>query len=79
MLQGLAEHFVYEITEPIPNNVAQSSGNLRITELEAPVYQLGYRSVSLTGELLMCAGLPIKFYTLDDSIMFSLKALPSSA
>ena len=73
LLQGLLPDEVYEITEPIPNNMAQSTGNLRITELEVPVYQLGYNSVRLSGEILMSAGLPIKFYTLDDSVMFYLK------
>ncbi len=37
-----------------------------------PIYQLGYQSVLLTGEILMQAGLPIRFYTLDDSVMFFL-------
>ena len=73
LLQGLLPDDVYEITEPIPNNMAQSTGNLRITELEVPVYQLGYNSVRLSGEILMSAGLPVKFYTLDDSVMFYLK------
>ena len=73
LLQGLLPDEVYEITEPIPNNMAQSTGNLRITELEVPVYQLGYNSVRLSGEILMSAGLPVKFYTLDDSVMFYLK------
>ena len=33
-----------------------------------PVYQLGYSTVCLTGQILMSAGLPVKFYTLDDSV-----------
>ena len=73
LLQGLNSDDVYEITEPIPNNMTQSSGNLRITETEVPVFQLGYNSVRLSGEILMSAGLPVKFYTLDDSVMFYLK------
>ncbi len=68
---------MYEITEPVPNNIAQSTGNFRITELEVPVYQLGYSTVCLSGQILMSAGLPIKFYTLDDSIMFYLKRVQS--
>ncbi len=36
------------------------------------MYQLGYSSIRLSGQILMSAGLPIKFYTLDDSLMFLL-------
>jgi hypothetical protein len=36
------------------------------------VYQLGFSSVCLSGQILMKAGLPVKFYTLDDSVMFTL-------
>jgi hypothetical protein len=38
-----------------------------------PVYQLGVGSVVLTGEILMSGGLPIRFYTLDDAVVFCLK------
>ena len=41
MLQGLSSDTVYEVSEPIPNNMTQATGNLRITETEVPVYQLG--------------------------------------
>ena len=57
----------------MPNNVAQSSGNLRIVETDA-TYQLGQPYVCLTGQILMTAGLPVKFFTLDDSLMFVLTA-----
>lgn len=69
-LQGLDPETQYEVTEPLPNNLAQQSGNLMIIETEVPVYQLGYRSVTLSGSILMNAGLPVKFYTFDDSVMF---------
>ena len=69
-LQGLDRETQYEVTEPLPNNLAQQSGNLMIIETEVPVYQLGYRSVTLSGSILMNAGLPVKFYTFDDSVMF---------
>lgn len=72
LLRGLLPQEQYEITEPIPNNMSQGSGNLKIVTTEVPVYQLGYPSVVLTGDILMSCGLPIKFYTLDDSVMFHL-------
>eukprot|EP01035_Chromulina_nebulosa_P021051 gene21051-27278_t len=72
LLQGLKKDVEYEVIEPAPNNIIQSSGNLKIMEVEVPIYQLGYPSVILTGEILMSAGLPVRFYTLDDSAMFFL-------
>ena len=36
------------------------------------LYQLGFPSASLPGDALMNIGLPIKFYTFDDSVMFLL-------
>ncbi len=33
---------------------------------------MGVNSVCFTGEILMNAGLPVKFYTLDDSVVFTL-------
>jgi len=71
LLQGLLPNAVYEVSEPMPNNVAQAQGNLRIVETEAR-YQLGRATVCLTGQTLMHAGLPVKFFTLDDSVMFTL-------
>ena len=38
MLQGLENDSVYEVTEPLPNNVAQESANLRIIETEGSCY-----------------------------------------
>ena len=72
VLKGLDPQALYEVTEPLPNNLAQQSGNLMIIETEVPVYQMGYHSVILTGSILMNAGLPVKFYTYDDSILFVL-------
>ena len=72
-LRGLDPYAVYEVTEPSPNNFAQASGNLRIIELAHASYQLGYSHITLTGLHLMQAGLPVKFYTLDDSVMFVVK------
>lgn len=42
------------------------------TAFAVAVYQLGFPTVVLTGNILMNAGLPIKFFTLDDSVMFLL-------
>ena len=71
-LQGLRRDAEYEVLEPIPNNVSQGRGNLRIVESSTPCYQLGYESCVLTGGILMSCGLPVRFYTLDDSVMFRL-------
>ena len=60
-LKGLLPNAEYEVTELLPNNLTQQSGNLRIIETEVSVYQLGYSSIILTGEILMQAGLPGKF------------------
>ena len=40
-LQGLLPDAIYEIGEPLPNNVCQSSGNLRIVETEGK-YEIQY-------------------------------------
>ena len=76
VLAGLQLDWEYVVSEPMPNNLAQQSGNLMIIETEVPVYQLGYPTVALTGSMLMNAGLPIKFYTLDDSVLFTVKKTP---
>ena len=73
MLRGLDPKIEYEVTEPLPNNIAQQAGNFKIVEMETSIYQLGYDSVTLSGDHLMNAGLPVKFYTLDDSVMFVIK------
>ena len=51
-------------------NISVSSS---IIESEFAAYQLGYHRLALTGDILMQAGLPVKFFTLDDSVMFVLK------
>ena len=73
LLKGLDPNIEYEITEPLPNNIAQQAGNFKIIETDLSIYQLGHASVTLSGNHLMSAGLPIKFYTLDDSVMFVIK------
>jgi hypothetical protein len=70
-LQGLSPDLEYAITEPIPSFTSQSTNNI-LVEAEVSIAQLGYTSVTLTGETLMAAGLPIKFYALDDAVMFHL-------
>ena len=54
-------------------SVADRQENFKIVEMETSIYQLGYDSVTLSGDHLMNAGLPVKFYTLDDSVMFVIK------
>lgn len=71
-LQGLIEDAEYFVTEPMPNNLTQSSGTLMIIETPVPVCQLGRRTVTLNGKLLMTAGLPVRFYAYDDSVVFIL-------
>ena len=73
VLRGLNAEAEYEVTEPMPNNLAQKSGNLQIIETELPCFQLRYSTVVLPGMHLMSAGLPIKFYSLDDSVLFLLR------
>lgn len=41
-----------------------------------PVFQLGVPSITLSGQVLMTAGLPVKFYTLDDSVVYVLRRKP---
>ena len=77
MLQGLNPDTVYEVSEPLPNNMTQRMDNFMVIESDQPVYQLGVSSVPMTGNILMKAGLPLKFYTLDDSVMFYLEAAGS--
>lgn len=40
-LQGLLPDVEYEINEPLPNNVAQNIGNLRIIETEGKPHKAG--------------------------------------
>eukprot|EP01031_Cornospumella_fuschlensis_P034588 gene34588-41883_t len=77
ILQGLEEQADYELIEPLPNNVTQSTGNLMIIEAPVPVFQLGVPSITLSGKVLMTAGLPVKFYTLDDSVVYTLRRKPT--
>lgn len=72
LLQGLSPDAEYEVQEPYPNNLTQAAGNMMLIESSGPVYQLGVASAVMTGQILMKAGLPIKFYTLDDSAVFVL-------
>ena len=76
-LQGLIPEACYEVTEPMPNNVSQNASNLRIVET-MPSFQLQHPSVVFTGAILMNAGLPVKFYTLDDSLMFHIRRVEVS-
>eukprot|EP01039_Chlorochromonas_danica_P006764 gene6764-7474_t len=71
-LQGLIPDAIYEVCEPFPNNLTQSAGTLMLIESEVPIYQLGVSSVCLNGQILMSAGLPLRFYTLDDSVAFQI-------
>ena len=74
LLQGLDPAIEYSIMEPFPNNIRQQSGNLKIIETESSFHQLGSSKVKLNGCNLMEAGLPVRFYTLDDSVLFVLEA-----
>mmetsp|Transcript_26804 Transcript_26804/g.29229 ORF Transcript_26804/g.29229 Transcript_26804/m.29229 type:complete len:160 (+) Transcript_26804:527-1006(+) len=74
-LMGLIAEAEYEVVEPAPNDIMQVAGTYMMIETEVPVYQLGVSSVVLTGEILMSAGLPVRFYTSDDSVVYYLKRL----
>jgi len=71
-LRGLIPEAEYDITEPYPNDITQQAGNFMLIESDVPIYQLGRSDVVLTGETLMNAGLPVRFYTPDDSVVFVL-------
>ncbi len=73
--QGLDCSIIYEVSEPLPNNLTQNATNLRIQETSRAVFQLGRDKVYMSGDILMSAGLPIKLYTLDDSVMFHLRKI----
>jgi len=77
-LQGLESEAEYEVSEPAPNNLTQASGSLMLIESEVPVYQLGHSTVTLTGDILMHAGLPVRFYSSDDSSVFLLQMVTTA-
>ena len=72
-LAGLDPDASYIVTEPLPNNRMQKPGTLEVVQTPAPVYQLGDERVLMYGATLMEVGIPIRFLTQDDSLMFHLQ------
>ena len=76
-LQGLDTDATYEVTEIMPNSIVQSPGNLQITPIMTPAscfprFQLGVSSMDFPAKILIKIGLPVKFFSLDDSVCFLL-------
>lgn len=74
-LQGLIKRGLYEVTEPWPSCCNKTEGDLLLIENEMDIYQLGNERAVLSGAALMKAGIPIKFYSSDDSVVFSIKLI----
>ena len=72
-LRGLDPNALYDVREPLPNNRMQKSGTLEVIRTPGPVYQLGAACVRMDGATLMHAGIPVRFLTQDDSLLFLLK------
>lgn len=49
------------------------------TYIIVDLYQLAHPTLVLSGDILMSAGLPLKFFTLDDSICFYIQEKPSTS
>jgi alpha-galactosidase len=71
-LRGLDPNSLYDVTEPLPNNRMQKSGTLEVIHAGCDVYQLGAPRVRMYGATLMAIGIPLRFLTQDDSLMFLL-------
>ena len=69
-LRGLYDNKVYHVFEPLPNSLARMEGNLKVVETKDPVFLLGAQVRKMPGGSLMHLGLPIKFYSEDDAILF---------
>ena len=76
-LRGLDPDALYDVREPLPNNRTQKSGTLEVIRTPSPVYQLGAACVRMDGATLMHAGIPVRFLTQDDSLLFLLKRVPA--
>jgi len=77
-LDGLVPHAKYKVTEPYPTTMATDSSSATSCKPDIkvqPVYQLGDPMVVLNGDTLMNAGLPLKFYSPDDSKIFYMKRI----
>ena len=70
LLTSLKSHFFHHLIHYLSFHLSWSTFSFTSLSLSntVPVYQLGYSTVCLTGQILMSAGLPVKFYTLDDSV-----------
>ncbi|KAL3927713.1 MAG: hypothetical protein SGPRY_002698, partial [Prymnesium sp.] len=78
-LKGLNPEALYDVHEPLPNNRMQKTGTLEVVRTPGHVYQLGAAYVRMNGATLMHAGIPVRFLTQDDSLLFLLKLVPSAS
>lgn len=69
-LRGLDPGALYDVREPLPNNRMQKTGTLEVVRTPVPVYQMGSECVRMHGTTLMHAGIPVRFLTQDDSLLF---------
>ena len=72
-LRGLEPSALYEVREPLPNNRMQKSGTLEVVRTPGPVHQLGAECVRMHGATLMNVGIPLRFLSADDSLLFLLQ------
>jgi len=77
-LRGLDPEALYTVTEPLPNNRTQKMGTLEVVRTPQPVYQLGAEKVKMYGASLMHMGIPVRFLTQDDSLLFVLNRCPDT-
>ena len=73
VLRGLATDALYDVSEPLPNNRMQKTGTLEVVRTPTDVYQLGAACVRMHGATLMSVGIPVRFLTQDDSLLFLLQ------
>ena len=78
LLRGLDPAAQYQVSEPLPNNRMQKSGTLEVVQTPAPIYQLGAHKVCMHGAALMEVGIPLRFLTQDDSLVFFLNRIEMS-
>ena len=72
LLQGLSAGKVYEVTEPLLDNAIPPSVSMRYQP--SAIHQLSYHAACLSGDILMCVGLPANFHT-HHTIIFYLRGV----
>ena len=76
ILQGLISGAEYEVCELLPRTSAlKLMCTSSSVQTAAPLYQLGFSSVRILGQILMSVGIPIRFFSIDDCTMFYIKRI----